>query len=400
MKDTTTMAHRIAKLSVPVTGAALPTEFRLFKAGPNPTAKGTFLFDEEAAAAVMAEYEAHGVDLAIDLEHQMLDGEGSPDPTARDARGWCRLALRNGELWAVAVKWTPDGALRLAERRQRYVSPAFEIDPGTQRIIKVVNVAITSTPATFQTPALVAASRSNRMNPDQVKQALDALINGDADACAEILKDILAAAAAGGAEAPADAAPGAPAPGKNPKTPPAGAAEPSDVTASLLRLSGVQSLAGVLGHLQSLTKENQTLSSQVVEFEAAERRRLCAKLVVDAGHTPSQAWEQFDSQGNLQNGVPKRHLAAMSLSELRQHVEDETRIAISTGRAPKRVTRTNEIKPPAGNDGGRHVVATSIGPVDVSAREVRMCTEMKIDLVVYATRKAQQAQSRGEAGAR
>lgn len=137
----------------------LPTEFRLFVSGWNDTENGRYLFDEAAAASVMAAFQAWGVDLMIDLEHQALEEGAAADPNARDARGWCKLELReDGSLWAVAVTWTPDGEARLREKRQRYVSPAFAFDPETSRVTKIINVAITAIPATHDTPALVAAS--------------------------------------------------------------------------------------------------------------------------------------------------------------------------------------------------------------------------------------------------
>lgn len=152
-----------ARRAVRLSGSTLPTAFRLFERDWNATTHGDFLFDEEAAESVMRAYREHGVDLAIDLEHQMLDDEPSPDPTAKDARGWCRLELRtDGSLWAVDVRWTPDGAARLTEKRQRYVSPAFYVDSTTSRITEIVNVAITATPATHHTPALVAANKKRR----------------------------------------------------------------------------------------------------------------------------------------------------------------------------------------------------------------------------------------------
>ncbi len=144
-----------------------PTEFRIFKAGWNDTENGRFLFDEKAAQAVMAAYSKWAVDVAIDLEHQMLDDEPSPDPTSKDARGWCKLELRDTEagfeLWAVDVKWTEDGAARLTGKRQRYISPAFAFDKKTKRVIQIVNVAITAIPATHGAQELMAASRASDM---------------------------------------------------------------------------------------------------------------------------------------------------------------------------------------------------------------------------------------------
>lgn len=167
-------AHFIALAIALNSDGSLPTEFRLFTAGWNETSKGNFLFDHKAAAETMAAYKARGVDLAIDLEHQMLDS-AIADPTARDARGWCNLEVRaDGSLWAINVKWTPDGAARLTEKRQRYVSPAFSVDGETQRITLIFNIAITATPATHGTPALVAAN-GRKMTVGEFEKAVNAL---------------------------------------------------------------------------------------------------------------------------------------------------------------------------------------------------------------------------------
>jgi phage I-like protein len=135
--------------------------FLIFRAGVNRTTKGSFLFDKKAAASVMDHYTRHGVDVMIDLEHLSIDAKApNYDP---DARGWCKLELdARGNLWAVAVKWTSDGARRLAEKLQRYISPAFLHDKqgATPRIVRLFNIALVGMPATDEIPALVAASRS------------------------------------------------------------------------------------------------------------------------------------------------------------------------------------------------------------------------------------------------
>lgn len=134
----------------------LPVAFRLFKQGENDTTKGVFLFDAKAAELVMSAAKEHGVDYAIDLEHLALDQESRAfDP---DARGWFQLALRNGDLWAINVRWTNDGARRLSEKTQRFISPAFCVD-DENRVTEIVNIALCAMPATHQAPALVAANR-------------------------------------------------------------------------------------------------------------------------------------------------------------------------------------------------------------------------------------------------
>jgi phage I-like protein len=139
----------------------LPTEFRIFRAGMNETTKGQFLFDEEAARITLAQFEREGVDMIADLEHLSLDPT-SPnyDP---DARAHFRLEVRGGELWACGVAWSPDGARRLTEKTQRYVSPVAMRDKETKRVLGVFNVGLVAQPATFQAQPLVAASKTPRV---------------------------------------------------------------------------------------------------------------------------------------------------------------------------------------------------------------------------------------------
>lgn len=133
-----------------------PKEFRIFKRGWNSTQKGDFLFDDEAAKLVMDAYEKHGIERAIDLEHLSIDQESKAyDP---DARGWFKLSVRDGELWAIDVRWTEDGDKRLRAATQRYISPFFAYGEKSRRVQSLHNVAIVATPATDEMPALVAAS--------------------------------------------------------------------------------------------------------------------------------------------------------------------------------------------------------------------------------------------------
>lgn len=140
-----------------------PTEFRIFRSGINESTKGPTLFDEEAAQAVMAEYEAHGIDLPIDWDHAMLHEE---TPVAdRRAAGWFKLEVRDGELWAVDVRWTSEGEKALRAGEWRFFSPAFLRDNGTSRVFQLINIAICNLPATRQIQALVDAKQDVGATP-------------------------------------------------------------------------------------------------------------------------------------------------------------------------------------------------------------------------------------------
>lgn len=134
--------------------SALPTEFRLFQFGDNPTSKGTFKLDAEGAKEILAAYTKHGAELAIDYEHQTFESasNGKPAPAA----GWFKPEVRSDGLWATMVRWTPRAAEMLRNREYRYFSPTFIVDKD-KRITKLLPAALTNLPASEGQQALVAA---------------------------------------------------------------------------------------------------------------------------------------------------------------------------------------------------------------------------------------------------
>lgn len=331
----------------------------------------------------------------IDLEHQALNAGSPAEPDARDARGWFRLDLRpDGSLWAVGVTWTPDGAQRLSEKRQRYISPAFTVDPDTSRITSIINAAIVAIPATHDTPALVAASArgDGSMDAELVKRAIDALVADDAQAALEILKGLVVSAAGGDAaaeEPPADteaeplveaAVPQA-LPEEEPKEKPEVVAAAS---ARLMRLSGKSSLVDAIAETEvwrtshlTLESETQKLAAERATFEMAERRKLCVELVTLRAEFPSTIWAD-DKATTL-----KPRWLKMDLAELRSHCAEQR--AARGGKAP-----TDPVPPVVGGDsadGGKEFNTPS-GPVKLSARELSTCAELKVDPTVYAADKA------------
>ena len=302
----------------------------------------------------MASYASWGIDLPIGQEHQMPElARGEADPTGRDARGWCKLALRGGELWAVDVRWTPDGAQRLTNKTQRYVSPAFESDPKTHRVLKMINVAITALPATHKTPALVAASAiGETMDPKLIAKALEALQNGDDAAATEILKGMIVAAA-GGSAAADDAGDDAGASGdgaegvapsteavEDPKVvdsaaPPMKGGDDSDdedddkpekkanrklLRSALCRSTGKSTFAEAVAEVEVFRKshieletERTKLAAERAVLESADRRKLVGELVRLGAEFPATVFAD-DKATTL-----KPRWLKMPIAELRSH---------------------------------------------------------------------------------
>lgn len=336
---------RLSRVLCTSIGTEPPSEFRIFPAGKFSTTKGEFVFDAAAAASVMSCYQQQGTDVMLDLEHLALGDLRRED--AADARAWFKLELRGGELWATQVRWTPDGARRLKNRTQRYISPAFTADESG-RVLELFNVALVAMPATHGAEPLVAARKSttcastrikhnggrrpqkvtrlNAMNPDDVKAALDALEAGDSAKALELLKAMIASAASGGAAPSSDA-------GTEATSDTAEVEDPAEEMAALRHQ--------VATLTKTLTAENAKLRSEVQALTSArdgaeliERRSLVAELVKCGAETPATAWD-----GKPEDRKPATHLSAMPIEKLR------TRVKTFSARGPRA-----PLSPPSGSE--------------------------------------------------
>ena len=164
----------------------VPTEFRLFHAGVNHTAKGDFVFDAKASTNVMAAYKARKTPLMGDYEHMSL---AQPPIKAPASITEFTPEIRpdaNGapELWATNVQWTDEAKGHLERGEYRLYSPAFMPD-ADGRIEYLINVALTNLPATFGLEPLVAASdpqpnaKDKKMDDEKVKELTEKLAKAE-----------------------------------------------------------------------------------------------------------------------------------------------------------------------------------------------------------------------------
>ncbi len=153
-----------------------PRAVRLFAMGENRTTKGVFVCDDEAARSVMAAFEEHGIDLAMDYDHGAL---APADGRKRDVPGYYRPEVREDGLYALP-QWTESGLAAIRPGKDdagaptlpeyRYTSPSFSYDPETRRVLKLGPLALTSYPATHGARPLTLSARDRR--PAEVVAAL------------------------------------------------------------------------------------------------------------------------------------------------------------------------------------------------------------------------------------
>ena len=360
-------AHRFSLAVVMADGDVPPSEFRIFRAGLNENANGApILFDETAAASVLAHQTKRGLESMIDLEHLSLD-DTAPNYTP-DARGWCRFEVRRDgaggpELWAVDVKWTPDGARRLAERTQRYISPVFFYD-SDNRPTRLLNVALCAMPALDNLEPLVAAKENIMAEGSDKMGAVAAALGISVDPATDPAGFVAALTEAlSGMLSELSGSPDAPAPDA-----PAEVAPPEEMAAAkaIMRLVGAKDATDAIvtvGEWRRLAVEHKAAAQKLAEdakaIESTKRRSMTARLVAAGAETPATAWAD-DAKTE-----PAEHLALMSLDTL------EKRCASFEARGPAK-----SLTPAAG------------APSALSARELAMCKQLGVEPVDYAAQKA------------
>lgn len=245
-----------------------PGEVLLFRAGVNKSYKGLLLFDEEAARRVMADFDAHGAELFFDFDHASLFAFSKG---AGEAAAWFRPEVREGALWAVDVRWTEEAADKVRSRKYRYISPAVDYELDSNRITRLINVALTNLPASHGLPPLMAASQGAKGMLEGALAHIASALGLDPETATE--DDVIKAfddhmeEADGGGEEGDDAL------------------KDSDAAAALAQIRALTGKETAREALAAAAEELQTARAAAVEEEirGLVDRGVAAKLIPEAG---------------------------------------------------------------------------------------------------------------------
>lgn len=160
-----------------------PSEFRMFRKGPNASTKGTFEFSDESARQCMASMSKGGRKLPIDYEHASYSAKYAVDPAkSGEAAGFMSLAVRDGELWATKCTWTKEAQERLSHApdeapKYAYFSPMFDHTESGE-IMSIVNCALTNNPALMDISPLTPLSMQQHLSksPTQEPRQMETLL--------------------------------------------------------------------------------------------------------------------------------------------------------------------------------------------------------------------------------
>lgn len=174
------LKHR-SRIAVLVSDLPAGREIRLLPAGRFLPADGRTLdvpgwtLDAEAAAQVIARFNARRDARVIDYEHQTLFAEtnGQPAPAA----GWFgALEWREGDgLYATDVEWTAKAAAHIEAREYRYISPVFSYD-RQGRVLAILHAGITNNPGLDGLTDLAALTARFQQAEEESDMDLKALL--------------------------------------------------------------------------------------------------------------------------------------------------------------------------------------------------------------------------------
>lgn len=148
-KQHRTPSVAVAALTVDLSGAEAPVDFRIIPAGVfrardgRPAECPSWICDEADGQRIVAALAAQADQAVIDYEHATLMARKTGQKA--EAAGWFKSAeWRADGVWLIGVDWTAAAAQHIESKEYRYVSPVFKYDPKTGHVLEIFHAALTN----------------------------------------------------------------------------------------------------------------------------------------------------------------------------------------------------------------------------------------------------------------
>jgi len=141
---------------------SLPADILILKFGETSTTQGSYYMEKMHAKEVLTTYMKRGTDLFIDFNHASLNPKSPEDGVAA---AWFNLDMKEDGIHMVNIKWTDRGKEYLEKDEYRYLSPVIRLDKNN-KVIRLVNVALTNLPSTDNLEPLTELSERIEMEGD------------------------------------------------------------------------------------------------------------------------------------------------------------------------------------------------------------------------------------------
>lgn len=132
--------------------------------------RGPYINDQPDG--VLAAFDALGMPMLIDYHHQSLDAEDKSG--AVPAAGWGKALRSDAGRIRCQIEWTAPAQAAIDAKELMYLSPVFDFDESTGRVIQIVCAGLTNLPNLRLAP-LTAHSQENPM--DEIIQRIMYVLN-------------------------------------------------------------------------------------------------------------------------------------------------------------------------------------------------------------------------------
>jgi len=122
-----------------------PDWVELVPAGPEVVGVDGRRWVNDTPQGIVATFQQRGRPMVIDWEHatEHRASQGLDAPAA----GWIdRMEVRAGAIWGHVQEWTARARQQLTERAYRFLSPVFQFEKVSGRIVNITSAALTNTP--------------------------------------------------------------------------------------------------------------------------------------------------------------------------------------------------------------------------------------------------------------
>ncbi len=368
---------RCAEASAP--GAA-PVAFRILAAGENVTDKGPLVFTPESARLVMAAYQRRGNPLAGYYEHEdrlpLQQRGGAPMKGACSAPS-SALAIRGPadapECWAQDVAWTPEAKRQIETGERTQISPVAKYDEDTREVLEIINFSLCGEGATHHGTLLASREgRTGEAMDELIQKIVEALQAGDYET-AETLVQQAESMDGGGDVAGVKMARMAIKAAKPPPAPPP--APPKAAPAAMAATRSYEQSADVV----ALSRELVASRAETVRAQGAADAALREAKVGRVEGIIAAARDCFDAVDE------REHLAAADPERTRKHVASIVRKRAEGTLAASRPAAGSGATPPKDATGAKDETH------GLSAMEIGIAAQNKVDLATYAAAKARHA---------
>lgn len=132
------------QFSVPAV-APLPEWIELIPTGPEVQGIDGRQWLNDSPDRIVAHFNQRGRPLVVDWEH--ATEHRAPNGLDAPAAGWVdRLEVRAGAVWGHVKEWTQRARQQIADKAYRFISPVFQYEKQSGRIVALTSIALTNSP--------------------------------------------------------------------------------------------------------------------------------------------------------------------------------------------------------------------------------------------------------------